>query len=205
MTVSPAKPSQPSQPDQPTHPDKLTPETARLFAGLNIVPAREIVNSGLCLGLCGTAGSGKTVTAANIHKSQHAGKVLVLDAEAGSSSIADMPVDVATIKRWSELQDVGKEITKNGTVEFGTIIIDNMTEIANMRLQEIAGGAQPQIQHFGQCQPTSYDSRGTGPTSHEMSRSMSACGRKRSKTHKPRAGLSTYSLPQNLRSRGQVS
>jgi hypothetical protein len=135
----------------PTQPKQLTHETARSFAGLNIVPAREMVNNGLCLALCGPAGSGKTVTAANIYKSDQAGKVLILDAEAGSSSVADMPVDVATVKRWADLQDVGKEVTRNGTSTYGTIVIDNMTEIQNMRLQEIAGGQQPQIQHFGQC------------------------------------------------------
>lgn len=133
-------------------PAQLTKETARQFAGLHIVPASEVVNDGLVLALCGPAGSGKTVTAANIYRSEQAGKVLILDAEAGSSSCADMPVDVAQIKKWADLQAVRKEVDRSGDIEYGTIVVDNMSEIANMRLYEISGGELPQIQHYGACQ-----------------------------------------------------
>lgn len=136
------------------NPRILTPNNVESFAGLRIVPSREIVNNGLFLALYGQGGSGKTTTAAMLTKSQHAGRALLLDAEAGASAIAHLDtVDVAPITKWTEITKLRSELERvshRDELPYWTYIIDNMTEIQAMHIAEVAGiGNEVQIQHYG--------------------------------------------------------
>jgi hypothetical protein len=129
----------------------MTPDNAQSFAGLNIVKTRTVVNRGLCMGLFGGGGAGKTTIAASILQSEFSPRVLHCDAEGGASAIAHLDVDTARITSWSEAQRIGAEFRKAklGDTPWDTIIWDNTTELQNLNIQSICGDAPPEIQQWG--------------------------------------------------------
>lgn len=98
----------------------------------------------------GSSGIGKTVFGAT------APKPLFLAVEEGMLSLADKNVPFVKIKNLQDMRDVlkalkEKSITdKNGKpIEYETIVIDSLTEVQQVVIQNITGGRQPSMNQWG--------------------------------------------------------
>lgn len=129
----------------------LTPDNVHLFPGLTIVKTKTVVNRGLCLGLFGPGGCGKTTVAASIAASEFSKRTLHLDVEGGASSIAHLDIDTVPIAKWTDCQAVSKVFrdARADALPYDTVIWDNCSELQNVNLTSICGDRAPEIQEWG--------------------------------------------------------
>lgn len=134
----------------------MTPQNIRMFAGLQIT--NETTETGICMGMYGTGGSGKTTTLAEIVYSPYGTPALLVDVEGGSSSVEHlMPLGLDIVKpsKWSEVENIRREFKRGlgGGHAYKSLIWDNVSELASMLMKSITP-TQPQIQHWGQMTAT---------------------------------------------------
>lgn len=134
----------------------ITPENIRTIAGINIVTPTQVAQEhGLCMGIYGPGGGGKTTVCGLSCLSEYSGKTLVVDAEGGSHVLSHLEpnIETAAVTKWSEIDKLRlyiKNRPEEFTEEYGGILWDNMSEMQDMNLDDITGGTKrPEIQHFG--------------------------------------------------------
>lgn len=108
--------------------------------------ASDLMSSwGVCFGIYGPAGVGKSTLAAQAVHSQWAGKVGVIDAEGGARAYGDRPdIDVISVRDSDDKHDSGmgykvvdqvlddlvaRRLVPQDADKYGTIIVDNCSEI----------------------------------------------------------------------------
>ena len=125
---------------------------SKTFAGLTVRQATEESPAGISMAIYGAPGVGKTTLAAQASLSEYGGRVLFLDAEGGTRSISHLDnVDVIDIHDWAQFGKVTNVLANpNEACEWGTIVLDNMSEYQAVNLKHIVGKDIPQIQHWGQ-------------------------------------------------------
>lgn len=108
---------------------------------------------GFCIALYGMGGSGKTTLAASIRTSKHAGRILDIDIEGGADALAHIPdIDVYSPKSFTAVDNLIDRIAKDTKCPYGTIFIDNMSELQNLSIQGLVPvDTMPQLQHWGKC------------------------------------------------------
>lgn len=106
------------------------------IGGLNIVKPDEI--EWINFLIYGEPGVGKTVLSASASAVEEMSPVLLVDGEAGTLSIRDRypGVDVIKIKHYGELVVIRDAIAK-GEVPYKTVILDSITEIAKIGMDDI--------------------------------------------------------------------
>lgn len=111
---------------------------------------------GLNLLVYGEPGSGKTVFAASAQDHESGKDVLIVDVECGTRSLIDRPdVSVFPCKQFSDLKEIYDHLTTQKH-SWRTIVIDSITDVQVMCLDEIIGpkvkaGQAPGIQDFGKA------------------------------------------------------
>lgn len=111
------------------------------MGGLTIKKPSDLLQAwGLCIGIYGKPGIGKTTLAGSVINSKHGAPAIILDAEGGSYVLAGKDVDVLSIASWADLQAVSREINVRGP-KYATYIIDNMSEIQELHL----GSVEPDV------------------------------------------------------------
>lgn len=86
----------------------------------------------------GDSGTGKTTLAGSADAVPEMRKVLVIDVEAGTLSLRSRfpDVEVVRVKSWQDLQSVYNELYA-GDHGFSTVVIDSLTEIQKLSMDEI--------------------------------------------------------------------
>lgn len=111
--------------------------TPKFLAGLPVVPASEsrpFIN----MLIYGESGVGKTRLAGSADAVPSMRKVLVVDVEGGSLTLANSypNVDVVRVKTWEEVQDVYDELYA-GNHDYSTVVLDSLTEIQKFNMTEV--------------------------------------------------------------------
>lgn len=124
----------------------------KTFAGLNVRQATEETPAGISIAIYGAPGVGKTTLAAQASLSEYGGRTLFLDAEGGTRSISHLSnVDVIDIVDWNTFGKVTTELANpNAPCEWGTIVLDNMSEFQAVNLRHIVDKRMPEIRDWGQ-------------------------------------------------------
>lgn len=118
-------------------------------------PVSSVPDSwGLNLLLYGSPGVGKTTLAATAQDSPHGRKVLVIDVEGGTRSIADRhDIDVIQPVNFDEVRDIFEWIVTDDTHEYRTFVIDTVSELQSVGMKDIMLSAKdpewPGLQDWG--------------------------------------------------------
>ena len=96
----------------------------------------------------GPPGFGKTTLAGTLPH----GETLFIDAEAGTMPLADINMDVATVKSSKDLEEIGTFL--KGKTKYKYIFIDSLSEIAYLFLKELQDAGQDGFKMWG-----SYDQK----------------------------------------------
>ena len=97
---------------------------------LKIGSTKDVVGDGLFILVHGRSGAGKTSLAKTIPTDQ---KVLVVSAEGGCLPLKDLDLDMVTINRFEDMDEVLKLL--EGDVEYQWIFVDSLTEIGDQCLK----------------------------------------------------------------------
>lgn len=132
----------------------LTEQTAEgVLAGFKLRKPSDIEwakTAGACMVLYGQGGAGKTLLAAMVRE---LGRTLHIDAEGGTDvldGIIDENYDIIDIYSYREFKKLVGALKRNPQ-DYRNIIVDNLCELADLDINEIAGeGNAPQIQHWGE-------------------------------------------------------
>lgn len=135
------------------HMNVMTPDNVHTFAGLKVVPARELARDAFCLLGYGHGGVGKTTLAGMFSDYEPACDVLVVDGEGGATAIANKDhIDVIQATKWQNVEDVLKEFErrKRDELKYRTLVFDNLSEYQMIHLSTIVNPtSEVQIQHWG--------------------------------------------------------
>lgn len=133
----------------------ITPENADLlltdFGGLKLVsPSDMRRKGGWNLTIFGPAGTGKTTVASTIAESKMGGTTVHVDVEGGTSVLAHLPPTyrIAEMTTWAQVNKFRNDCRAASQLPFTNVILDNMTEIADMHLQSLAVGREVQLQDY---------------------------------------------------------
>lgn len=130
--------------------------TPTQFAGLPVQKTNAPTETlkGLCAVLFGDPGAGKTTAAAAISKSEYAGNVVIVDAEAGSDDVLKhYDMDRVPVTDWLQIKKFTEDYKKSQP--WNTVILDNLSEIADqslhhhMRTDPKGPKSYPELQHYG--------------------------------------------------------
>lgn len=108
--------------------------------------ARNVEQHRLNLFVYGMPGTGKTFIAKTAADAGY--RVLVLDAESGALTIRNSDADVLPVKSIRELSDVLRELSRPGH-GYDVVVLDSLTEIQKMQINEIGGQAKMKMQTWG--------------------------------------------------------
>jgi len=119
--------------------------TPRTIAGLIPEPVGEIEHTSRINALIyGEPGDGKTHLSGSADEVPEWRKVLQLDVEGGSMTLRRKFPRVETVRvtSWSKLWDIGHDLFMNDCYDFGTVIIDNLTEAQNLCKRKVMEDAK---------------------------------------------------------------
>lgn len=129
----------------------MTPDNAATFAGITISRSNKL-DTGLCLGIYGIGGSGKTTELSKIVLSEHGTPALLVSIDGSHTSVlhlTDHGLDIVTPKNWNEVVSIHKAF-KKGDHRYKSIIYDNLSVLAKWCMKGVTTLEVPQIQHWGQ-------------------------------------------------------
>lgn len=125
-----------------------TDNAAQKIAGLQVRKSSEMRANGSFIVIYGQGGAGKTSLVAEVRK---LGNTLLADTTKGADAISHLTdIDCVELTKWADFDNLTKEVKK---AEHGyvNIIIENVTELAEMDIARISGPVdQPEIQEWGQ-------------------------------------------------------
>lgn len=120
------------------------------LGGIKLYKATELPEQGLCVGIYGEPGIGKTDLTRQAADSEYGSPLLIIDADAGAKTVSDRDdIIVAPVGTWDEVQAISKAIWALPNEPFKSISLDNMTDIYMQLKKKICGSGQPQIQDYG--------------------------------------------------------
>lgn len=116
------------------------------LGNLTIHSASEVGDIwGINMLLYGVSGAGKTTLAASCEDSEYGRKVLYIDCEGGSMSVADRPdVFIFRPTTWQDILAAFKAIRDDPESAFKTIVVDSLTEAQQLAVRFILGNRPPE-------------------------------------------------------------
>lgn len=134
--------------------DVLTPET---IGGLHIVRAGQGPQAAKLNTLIhGDPGAGKSWLAASAADVPEMGRVLYLDIEGGTLSVAQRwpQIDIVRIKAFLEIQDVYNELFNTDCGPYGTVVVDSGTESQKYSMDHVMNMAVGRDKSLDHDMPT---------------------------------------------------
>lgn len=124
----------------PDNATAIRADLARKYGGIAGVPVNE-VKSGVCIGIYGPGGIGKTTLAGTICKSEYGWPAAYLDARGNPEVIRSYgdKVQVFPIAKFDQLDDWRKDFINDRERPFKTVIVDNLSELWAMDLRDRYG------------------------------------------------------------------
>lgn len=122
----------------------MTPDNVNTFAGLRVVPARELTHDAICILIYSQGGVGKTTLAGMFSDYEPAQDVLIVDGEGGATAIANKDhIDVVQAGKWSDIDGVLKKFEQQATEskKYKTLVFDNLSEYQTINLATITNPA----------------------------------------------------------------
>lgn len=136
-----------------TPPTDLIPDPDSFtLAGLTVTPAKSLTVDAFNAMFYAYPGVGKTTIAGMFADYPGARDILIVDAEGGANVLAHRDyVDVIQVQKWSDVEKVLVHLERAplSSLKYHTVCFDNVTELAAMHLQSVAGTGTPEIQHYG--------------------------------------------------------
>jgi phage nucleotide-binding protein len=138
MAIAATKPSTNKTPTG----EQVSPEEAvkQLREALQVAPPDEIVRF-LNLFVYGESGVGKTYLGGTAADDPKTSPVLFIDVEGGVTTIKERrDVDVVTVRSMKQLENVATKLgasVKDGRVYYGTVVIDSLTELADLDMRVV--------------------------------------------------------------------
>lgn len=124
----------------PANAAEVRADLARKYGGIQSTPVNE-AKSGMCIGIYGPGGIGKTTLAATIAKSSIGGPVAYLDARGNPEVVRSYgdAIQVFPFSKFEQIDDWRRDFVNDRERPFKSVIIDNLSELWAMDLRDRYG------------------------------------------------------------------